>query len=251
MTLSVENISKSFGGLRVLESISISMDRERLTGIVGPNGAGKSTFFALISGFEACDTGAITFEGKEITALSSVSRARLGLVRTFQVPRPFTHLTVRENLLVAAPRQSGERIVDLFARPWHVRARDIEIGQKADELIEFLRLGRVAKEKAGKLSGGQLKLLELGRALMVQPKFILLDEPFAGVNAVLIDEISDRIRVLNGRGIGFLIIEHNLAALSELCESLVVLDRGRLIASGGPNEVLSNPDVQAAYIGGP
>ncbi len=250
MSLVIDNVSKSFDGLRVLEDVTLTIDRKRRTGIVGPNGAGKSTLFAVVSGFQPSDTGAVMFDGKAITSATVVARARLGLLRTFQVPRPFMHLTVRENLQVAAPRQKGERIADLFAWPWAVRRQDEEIAERVDKTLAFLRLGHVAKEFAGKLSGGQLKLLELGRALMAEPTFLLLDEPFAGVNAVLIEQISDHIRVLNDRGIGFLIIEHNLSALSDLCSTLVVLDRGRQIASGTPDEVLSDPKVQHAYIGG-
>jgi len=157
---------------------------------------------------------------------------------------------VRENLLAAVPRQPGETLANVFLRPGLVRRREHEIGQAVDETIEFLRLAKVAALPAGRLSGGQKKLVELGRALMTGARTILLDEPFAGVNPVLIEEIGSRIRELNGRGVGFLIIEHDLGALSRLVGMFHVMDRGRLIASGPPAEVLADPAVREAYLGG-
>jgi branched-chain amino acid transport system ATP-binding protein len=172
------------------------------------------------------------------------------MVRTFQVPREFTHLTVRENLMAAAPGQSGERLVHALFRPGRVRAEEARIAEEAAATVAFLRLDRVADSPAGRLSGGQKKLLELGRALMTGARLILLDEPFAGVNPVLIGELSDRIRELNGRGVGFFIIEHDLGALTRLVSELHVMDRGRLIASGTPGEVLADAQVRDAYLGG-
>jgi branched-chain amino acid transport system ATP-binding protein len=172
------------------------------------------------------------------------------MVRTFQVPREFAHLTVRENLMAAAPGQSGENLVDLFFRPGRVLAEEEAIRREAEETIDFLKLRAVADTSAGRLSGGQKKLLELGRALMTKPKLILLDEPFAGVNPVLIEALSGHIRALNRRGIGFVIIEHDLSALSRLVSVLHVMDQGRLLASGTPAEVLARKDVREAYLGG-
>lgn len=250
MTLAVEGVCKSFGGQRVVEDVSFAADAQGLTGLIGPNGAGKSTLFAVISGFQNADSGTIRFAGEPVQRLSPQARARRGIARTFQVPRPFVHLTVRENLLAGAPDQPGERIGNLLFRPGLVRAREREITARADELLGFLGLSPLAAARAGTLSGGQQKLLELGRALMTQPRYILLDEPYAGVNPVLIEEISERIRVLAGRGTGFLIVEHNLPALARLAHRLLVMDRGRLIASGTPSEVLADPAVRDAYIGG-
>jgi branched-chain amino acid transport system ATP-binding protein len=172
------------------------------------------------------------------------------MVRTFQVPKEFSHLTVRENLLAAAPSQSGERLLDLFFRPGRVSSEEALLAKRVDELLEFLKLGKVADTPAGRLSGGQKKLLELGRALMTGAKLILLDEPFAGVNPVLIEEISQRILELNADGVGFLIIEHDLGALTRIVSTLHVMDRGSLIASGRPAEVLKDPVVREAYLGG-
>ena len=171
-------------------------------------------------------------------------------MRTFQVPREFTHLSVRDNLAVAAQDQVGERLIDVFLRPGEIRRQEKEIAEKASEIIHFLNLARVAEQSAGMLSGGQKKLLELGRVLMLTPKLILLDEPFAGVNPVLVSEISKRIRELNGQGVGFLVVEHNLQALSGLVRRMYAMDRGRIIAEGPPEDVLGETAVREAYMGG-
>lgn len=250
MKLAIESLSKAYDGLRVVDEVSFSMPSGDVVGIIGPNGAGKSTLFSMVAGFLASDGGTVEFGGNSIGTLSSFERAQAGLVRTFQVPREFSHLTVKENLMAAAPGQSGERLLELFLRPSRVRFEEQEIASKVDELLEFLKLAKVASVSAGKLSGGQKKLLELGRALMTGAKLILLDEPFAGVNPVLIEEISARVRELNTRGISFLIIEHDLSALTRLVSTLHVMDRGRLIASGRPADVLDDAGVREAYLGG-
>ena len=250
MSLTVQGLQKSFSGLRVVDNVSFETDAAGITGLIGPNGVGKSTLFAVITGFLGADAGTIEFGGVGIQGLPPQARARLGLARTFQVPRPFAHLTVRENLMAAAPGQPGERVLTLLLRPGAVRRREREVRAQADALLDFLGLTHVASNRAGTLSGGQQKLLELGRALMTAPRYVLLDEPYAGVNPVLIEEISGRIRTLAERGTGFLIVEHNLPALSRLAGRLLVMDRGRLIASGTPQEVLANRAVQDAYIGG-
>lgn len=250
MSLVLAGLTKRYGGLAVVEDVGFTVPSDGLTGVIGPNGAGKSTLFSLITGFLAPDAGSIHLDGRDLTQLDAVGRARAGMVRTFQVPREFTHLTVRDNLMAAAPAQAGERLVDVFFRPRAVRAEEARIGETVSETLAFLRLDTVADQPAGRLSGGQKKLLELGRALMTGAKLILLDEPFAGVNPVLIAQLSDRIRDLNARGIGFLIIEHDLGALTRLVSAMHVLDRGRLIASGSPETVLAQRTVRDAYLGG-
>lgn len=250
MSLVVQGLTKSYGALRVADAVSFGMEAGGLVGIIGPNGAGKSTLFSLLTGFQAPDAGTVSYGGHAITRASPVARARAGLVRTFQVPREFAHLTVRENLLAAVPGQPGETLVNVFLRPGLVRRREAEAGRAVDEMLTFLRLSPMAALPAGRLSGGQKKLVELGRALMTGARTILLDEPFAGVNPVLIGEIGQRIRELNGRGIGFLIIEHDLGALSRLVGTFHVMDRGRVIASGPPAAVLAEPAVRDAYLGG-
>ena len=249
--LAATGIRKSFEGFVVLDDVSIAVPTAGLTGIVGTNGAGKSTLFALVSGQLAADAGRITFDDAEITALPPMRRARLGLGRTFQVPREFAHLTVRENFLVAARRDYGETLRSVFIGWRRVSREERSLIERADVWIEFLNLGDVAGKPARTLSGGQKKLLELGRMLMLEPRCILLDEPFAGVNPVLVEQISVRIRELNAtRRIAFVIIEHHLEALQALVQHLYVMDRGRIIAEGAPAAVLAEPRVHEAYMGG-
>ena len=251
MTLSTSGLTLRYGDFTVLDDVSMEMSLAGLHGMIGPNGAGKSTFFAVLSGFIRQNAGRIAFGGTALEHLSPDERARTGFGRTFQIPREFKHLSVRDNLKVGARQQPGESLRHLFCAPAAVRAAEREIAARVDATLAFLKLERVADALAGGLSGGQKKLLELGRILMSEPKFILLDEPYAGVNPVLIEELSQRIRELNAQGIGFLIIEHNLEALNRLVDDLYVLDRGRLIAHGRPDEVLAEESVRAAYIGGP
>lgn len=250
MRLELRDISVRFGGFRAVDGVSLAIEPGTLTGIIGPNGAGKSTLFSMVTGFLQNGEGTVLLGDAELSRDAPFDRARRGMVRTFQVPREFAHLTVRENLMAAAPGQSGENLIDLFFRPGKVRAEEEAIRREAEETIDFLKLRAVADSSAGRLSGGQKKLLELGRVLMTKPKLILLDEPFAGVNPVLIEELSGHIRALNRRGIGFVIIEHDLSALSRLVSVLHVMDQGRLMASGTPAEVLARKDVREAYLGG-
>lgn len=249
--LSVAHVRKRFDGFVVLDDVSIGLPARGLTGVVGTNGAGKSTLFAIIGGQIQPDEGEIRFDGKPITALAAQRRASLGIGRTFQVPREFMSLSVRENLLVAARRDYGETLRSVFAGSRRVAQEEAQLGARADEWLAFLNLAQVAAQPAALLSGGQKKLLELGRMLMLEPRCILLDEPFAGVNPVLIGEISERIGTLNAeRGIAFLIIEHNLRALKALARHLYVMDQGRVIAQGDPDVVLADPRVHEAYMGG-
>ena len=250
MSLVVKSLSKHFGGLSVLRDVTFEIETNGLFGLIGPNGAGKSTLFALITGHQRLDGGELSFDGESIDRLSVPARARRGLIRTFQVPREFPHLTVRENLMAAAPDQNGESLFNIFFRLGTVQRDEVRIRAEADEQLAFLKLDRVADVPAGRLSGGQKKLLELGRALMTKPRMILLDEPFAGVNPVLIEEIIDRLKELSQRGVGLFIIEHDLEALSRLVPRMAVLDRGVLIADGRPKDVLANHEVREAYLGG-
>lgn len=250
MSLKIDKVTKMFGGFLALDQVSIEVPAGALYGLIGPNGAGKSTLFTVVSGFQSANQGEINFDGTALGRLSAPARVRRGLGRTFQVPREFRHLTVRENLAVAAPMQAGENIFNVFFRQGRIRDQETAIAHEVEEVMAFLKLGEVAAQPAGKLSGGQKKLLELGRVLMLKPSMILLDEPFAGVNPVLVGEISDHIRALNARGIGFLVVEHNLQALSALAEFLYVMDRGRILAAGEPAAVLGDAKVREAYMGG-
>ena len=250
MILEIRDISKAYGGFHVLDGVGLTVASGALFGLIGPNGAGKSTLFSVISGFLAEDSGEVRLDGKRINGLSPARRAKTGMVRTFQVPREFRHLTVRENLMAAAPGQTGEGLIGLFLQPRRIRCEEAEVAERADEIIRFLDLRDVADQPSGRLSGGQKKLLELGRALITAPRLVLLDEPFAGVNPVLIGRIVERISELNARGLGFLIIEHDLQALTRLVPWLAVMDRGKIIAEGPPDAVLEDALVRAAYLGG-
>ncbi|SLN64315.1 ABC transporter ATP-binding protein [Oceanibacterium hippocampi] len=250
MSLRISNVDKWLGGVRVLDNVSMEVPDGGLIGLIGPNGAGKSTLFAVVSGFEPADGGEVRFADSPLGSTGPVARARRGLMRTFQVPRPFSKLTVRENLAAAAPGQRGETLWGAFFGAGAARAEQAAIRERADAIIDFLNLNAVRDSLAGQVSGGQRKLIELGRVLMAEPKMILLDEPFAGVNPVLQEEISDHIRTLNGQGIGFLIVEHNLAALSRLVGHLYAMDRGRMLMDGTPADVLADPVVREAYTGG-
>jgi branched-chain amino acid transport system ATP-binding protein len=250
MTLEIGNISASFGGFQILKDIVLSVPEDGLTGLIGPNGAGKSTLFSIISGFLVQSSGHIRLGGRALDGTGAAERARAGMVRTFQVPREFRHMTVRENLYAAGPDQPGEHLINLLINRARVCQREHEIREQAEDVLDFLKLSKVADVPSGQLSGGQKKLLELGRVMMLKPRLILLDEPFAGVNAVLIAEVVDRIRELHRRGTGFLIIEHDLEALSDLVGQMHVLNGGSLLASGSPQMVLNDPRVREAYLGG-
>lgn len=250
MMLDVQAVTRHFGGFTAVDKVSLQLSEREILGIAGTNGAGKSTLFAAIAGQQPADAGSIHFDGKDITRLPPHRRARLGLVRTFQIPREFKTLTVHENLLAAAANPQGERLLASFICTRGRQQNEQLLSEKADQILVFLNLTRVRDLLAGSLSGGQKKLVELGRVLMLDPRCILLDEPFAGVNPVLIDEICERVRELNSRGIAFIVIEHHLQALKSLAGRLIVMDRGQILAEGDPTQVLNDPRVQEAYMGG-
>ena len=250
MMLQVDQVSCRYGGFTAVDSVSLTLQAGELLGIAGTNGAGKSTLFAAIAGQQTVAGGQIRFNGRDITRLAPWQRAQLGLVRTFQVPREFKSLTVHENLLAAAPNRRGERLVAAFFNTGARRHMEAELSAKADSVLEFLNLRAVRDVAAGNLSGGQKKLLELARVLMLDPSCILLDEPFAGVNPVLIGEICERVLNLHARGIAFIVIEHHLQALKSLAQRLIVMDQGTILAQGDPATVLDDERVQAAYMGG-
>jgi len=249
MLFEAKGIHKHFGGVKVLTDAWIQGESGRIVGMIGPNGAGKSTFLAVISKFLAPEKGRIFFKGKDITHARPHEIARWEMVRTFQVPREFGKLSVLENLLVAPKGQIGEKILGAWFRWSRVRSQEHQWIQKADEVLDFLNLTTVRDLMAGKLSGGQKKLLELGRALMLDPCVLLLDEPFAGVNPVLIDEIIERLFALRDRGLCLVVIEHNMYTIRTLCDELFVLVGGKVLTAGRPDEVLQDPRVLDAYLG--
>ena len=248
--LDVQQVSCVYGGFKAVDAVSFSLQSNEMLGIAGTNGAGKSTLFAAIAGQQRAQAGKIIFDGQEITALQPFQRARSGLVRTFQVPREFKSLTVHENLMAAAPNKEGEQLLASLFPTSARRKREQALTERADSVLEFLNLLKVRDVPALNLSGGQKKLVELGRVLMLEPRCILLDEPFAGVNPVLIEQLSEHIVTLNTRGIAFILIEHHLQALKALTRRLIVMDRGLILAQGDPQSVLDDPRVQVAYMGG-
>lgn len=248
--LSADGLVKDFGGLRAIDHLSVSVDAGELVGVMGPNGAGKSTFFNCISGVITPDEGTVTFDGADVTGQSPEALARSGLVRTFQHTRELETMTVRDNVRLAAPDQPGERTIPALVRGDSMQASEEAVRARADELIELFELDHLADDYSGTLSGGQRKLLELARTLMLDPDILLLDEPFAGVNPTLTREIADHIRDLNADGMTVVIIEHELETLTELVDRLVVLQQGSLLVEGEPDAVLSDDRVIEAYLGG-
>ncbi|ELZ27360.1 sulfate-transporting ATPase [Halogeometricum pallidum JCM 14848] len=247
--LAVENLGKEFGGLRALDDLSVSVDRGELVGVMGPNGAGKSTFFNCVSGVVTPDEGRVLLDDADVTGDSPEALARAGMVRTFQHTRELETMTVRDNVRLAAPGQPGERTLPALLRTGSMRDREREVRERADELVEAFELDHLADEYSGSLSGGQRKLLELARVLMLDPDLLLLDEPFAGVNPTLTREIAERIRALNDDGMTVVVIEHELETLTELVDRLVVLQQGSLLVEGDPETVLSDERVIEAYLG--
>ncbi|MEM1426023.1 MAG: ABC transporter ATP-binding protein, partial [Cyanobacteria bacterium P01_H01_bin.130] len=206
--LTAQNLQKSFGGVKAVQGASIQVEPGTITGLIGPNGAGKTTLFNLLSNFIHPDSGTVTFDGKAVQDMPSHHIARLGLVRTFQVARALSRLSVLENMLLGAQQQTGERFWDVWLRPKTIAKEQRSLTEKAMGILADVGLDQKAQDYAGSLSGGQRKLLEIARALMADPKLILLDEPAAGVNPALIDQICDRIQFWNQQGLTFLIVEH-------------------------------------------
>jgi ABC-type branched-subunit amino acid transport system ATPase component len=247
--LSVKEAKKGFGGILAVDGCSLTVNEGTIVGLIGPNGAGKSTLFDLISGFVRPDRGSIVFQEKEIVGLPAHKIARLGLIRTFQIPRALTRMTVLENMMLGAQGQTGEGICGPIVR-WHrVQAEEKNIEQKAEDILKFFDLLRMKDEYAGSLSGGQKKMLEMARALMADPKLLLLDEPFAGVNPSLSDRLIERIKILREKGLTIMIIEHSIPYVLALSDEVYVLNKGTVLAHGRPEEVISDKRVFEAYLG--
>ena len=247
--LSAISVCKGFGGILALDHCSIRVEEGAIVGLIGPNGAGKSTLFDVISGFLPPDAGSIVFSGTEILGLPAYKIARLGLVRTFQIPRSLMRMTVLENMMLGAQGQEGERLSNPLFRRHKVMAQETEIREKAEEILEFFDLQRMRDEYAGSLSGGQKKMLEMARALMADPRLLLLDEPFAGVNPALADRLIEQIRILKEKGLSIIIIEHAIPYVLALSDELYVLNKGAVLASGQPDVVISDRRVFEAYLG--
>ncbi|MBV8651738.1 MAG: ABC transporter ATP-binding protein [Alphaproteobacteria bacterium] len=248
--LEASGVTRRFGGMRAVDDVSFAVPLDGITGLIGPNGAGKTTMFNLLAGSLAPTRGTIRLDGKRLDRLRADQRVALGIGRTFQIPRPFAAMSVLENVLLGAQRQSGERFWWNWLSPRRIEAEERANIERAEALIEFVALGRLARAPARMLSGGQRKLLELARALMTEPRLLLLDEPAAGVAPALLDTIADRILALNARGIGFLVIEHNMEFVARLCRRVMVMASGRLLRDGTPGEVLADAGVVDAFLGG-
>jgi branched-chain amino acid transport system ATP-binding protein len=247
--LEAKGLVRSFGRFNAVDGVDLEVAPGTITGLIGPNGAGKSTLFNLIAGALPPTAGAIRFEGGDITGLPPNRIFTLGLARTFQIPRPFPRMTVLENAMLVPLRQSGERFWSNWLAGRRVAREERAIRERAAEALSFCGLGQKLDELAGNLSGGQQKLLELARVMMIDPKLILLDEPAAGVNPALIEILIDKILELKARGVTFLIIEHNMDLVMRICRPLIVMTQGRVIARGSPDEVRNDPRVLDAYLG--
>jgi ABC-type branched-subunit amino acid transport system ATPase component len=247
--LEASRVVKSFGGFHALAGCSLEIGRGSITGIIGPNGAGKSTLFNVLGGLLAPESGDVSFEGRSILGLRADERARIGLVRTFQISRELGELTVLENMLLASPHQYGESVWRSLFTPARVRAQERAAVEKARALLDQVNLAQLADEQAKNLSGGQKKLLEISRALMLEPKIILLDEPTAGVSPVMTEALARTILKLRGEGLTFAIIEHDMDVIAQLCAPIFVLAEGRTLMRGTFREVASNGEVMSAYLG--
>ena len=246
--LVADNVTKTFGGLRAVQVSRLEVQRGAITALIGPNGAGKTTLFNLLTGFDRADAGSWLFEGRSVTGLPAYRIARAGLVRTFQLTKSLTLLTVLENLKLASRQQTGERFFTALVHPlW--RAREESIERLADEMLARFRLDRMRGEFAGTLSGGQRKLLELARALMVQPTMIMLDEPTAGVNPALTQSLLRHIQQLRDEGMTILFVEHDMDVVMGISDWVVCMAEGRVIAEGPPASIGSNQAVIDAYLG--
>mgnify|MGYP001472396662 FL=1 len=246
----VEDVVKHFGGITAVDGVSIEIKQGKITGLIGPNGAGKSTLFNLIAGNLTPEFGSIYLDGEDVTGLKPHMLFSKGLLRTFQIAHEFQSLSVLDNLMMVPSLQVGESLLGAWFKREKVVRQEAEIRGKAEEVISFLNMGHLANELAGNLSGGQKKLLELGRTMMVSPKIVILDEVGAGVNRTLLKEIGDAILNMNReRGFTFCMIEHDMDFISRLCDPVVVMAEGKILAQGSAEEIKANEDVIEAYLG--
>ena len=246
----VQDVVKHFGGLAAVDGVSMEIKQGTITGLIGPNGAGKSTLFNLIAGNLTPESGSIYLDGEDVTGLKPHMLFSKGLLRTFQIAHEFQSLSVLDNLMMVPSLQVGESLLGAWFKREKVVRQEAEIRGKAEEVISFLNMGHLANELAGNLSGGQKKLLELGRTMMVSPKVVILDEVGAGVNRTLLKEIGDAILSMNReRGFTFCMIEHDMDFISRLCDPVVVMAEGKILAQGSVEEIKANEDVIEAYLG--
>ncbi|MFG6082074.1 ABC transporter ATP-binding protein [Paracoccus litorisediminis] len=248
--IQVHDLHRHFGGFRAVDGASLTIETGSITGLIGPNGAGKSTLFNVIAGVLPPTSGRVVMDGEDITGLAPHQLFHKGLLRTFQLAHEFSSMTVRENLMMVPGGQAGESLVNTWFRRGRIREDERALRKKADEVLEFLTISHVADEKAGNLSGGQKKLLELGRTMMVDAKIVFLDEVGAGVNRTLLGTIGDAIVRLNKeRGYTFCVIEHDMDFIGRLCDPVIVMAQGKVLAQGNASSIMQNEAVIEAYLG--
>ena len=246
----VKDVHKHFGGFRAVDGATLEIAAGSITGLIGPNGAGKTTLFNVVAGVLPPTSGHIYMDGDEITGLKPHELFHRGLLRTFQIAHEFPSLTVRENLMMVPARQAGETLWNAWIARRRIRDEERTLARKADDVLEFLTISHLAEERAGNLSGGQKKLLELGRTMMVDAKIVFLDEVGAGVNRTLLNTIGDAILRLNQeRGYTFCMIEHDMDFIGRLCDPVIVMAGGRVLAQGSAAEIMANEQVIEAYLG--
>jgi branched-chain amino acid transport system ATP-binding protein len=246
--LVVDGVRRSFGGLTAVDVDHLEVQRGAITALIGPNGAGKTTFFNLLTAFDRPDHGVWRFDGRDMAGTSAHQAARRGMVRTFQLTKSLARLTVLENMKLGATGQRGERFLVSLLRPlWAAQEREIE--QRAGELLVRFKLDHMRDEFAGSLSGGQRKLLEMARALMVSPTMVMLDEPMAGVNPALTQSLLEHVKSLRADGMTVMFVEHDMDVVHDISDWVVVMGEGRIIAEGTPDQISSNPHVIDAYLG--
>jgi ABC-type branched-subunit amino acid transport system ATPase component len=247
--LEITGLARNFGGVVALDGADLEVESGTITGLIGPNGAGKTTLFNVVSGLVPANAGKVVFDGVDITGWRPDRIAQRGLVRTFQIARGFPKLTVMENLLVYGPDQPGERLATALVMRAGMHAAERELVARALAIAERLNLAAVLDNPAAEISGGQKKLLEIGRALMARPRLILLDEPLAGVNPVLAERIVEHLRGLQRDGITFLLIEHDMGMIAKLCDPVVVMAAGKRLTQGSFASIAADHDVQEVYMG--
>lgn len=246
----VNSVTKKFGGVVAVNGCSLSVAKGSITGLIGPNGAGKTTLFNMVAGTTSPTNGQIVFDGEDVTGLDPHILFGRGMLRTFQIAHEFSHMSALENLMMVPGDQPGEHLKNVWLRPLSVNKREIEVRQKANDVIDFLKLAHIKNELAGNLSGGQKKLLELGRTMMVDAKLVLLDEVAAGVNRTLLKDLAQNIERMNKElGYSFFVIEHDMDLIARLCDPVIVMAQGQVIAEGTMEEIRQNPEIIEAYFG--